>query len=213
MFDQQLRNSTKRLLAPIAKITVGWLSPYQLTAIGGLVGVAAALAASQSWWMLALGLWLVNRFLDGLDGAVARISRRSSDAGGYVDITVDMVVYGSIPLGVGFGHGTATVWAATAVLLASFYVNTITWTYLSAVLEKQGLGASSTGEPTTVTMPVGLVEGAETILFFVLILALPTLAAPIMVIMAALVIVGAAIRFVAGHNQIKTGLNSEVSAR
>jgi len=202
MFDHTLRSPVHHLLAVPSRYVARWLSPGQVTVVGGVIGLGAAVAASAGWWALALTAWIVNRVVDAMDGAVARVSSRSSDAGGYLDITVDMVVYAAVPLGVGFGRDDQVVWVAVAFVLGSFYVNTITWTYLSAVLEKRGRGAAAAGESTAVTMPAGLVEGAETIVFFGLFLAIPSLAAPIMMVMAALVMVGAGIRFAAGRKQI-----------
>jgi hypothetical protein len=47
-------------------------------------------------------------------------------------------------------------------------------------------------------MPAGIIEGAETIAFFSLILALPAYAAPLMYAFALLTILGAALRFAQG---------------
>lgn len=139
-------------------------------------------------------LWLANRIVDGLDGVVARTTGRTSDTGGYLDMVVDVVVYAAIPLGVAVGKGGTAAWTAAAVLLASFYLNTITWSYLAALLEKRGWGAASKGESTSITMPAGLVEGTETIVAYTLLLALPSAAVAIMGAMAALVLLGAALR-------------------
>ena len=62
---------------------------------------------------------------------------------------------------------------ALALLLSSFYVNAASWMYLSAVLEKRSVGAAARGETTSVTMPSGLIEGTETILFYALFLLFP----------------------------------------
>lgn len=85
------------------------------------------------------------------------------------------------------------------VLLAVFYVNAASWMYLSAVIEKRrAMGAHRTAphhsaavtpggagnsanprsatpaELTSVTMPTGVVEGTETVVFFALFLLLPS---------------------------------------
>ena len=134
------------------------------------------------------------------------MTARTSDAGGYLDMVVDVVVYAAIPVGVALGQGGAgtgrgdgtAVWVATAVLLASFSINTITWAYLSALLEKRGRGADRAGESTSVTMPPGLVEGTETIVAYTILLAWPAAAVPTMAVMAALTLVGAGLRTRAG---------------
>ena len=45
----------------------------------------------------ALLLFILNRLFDGLDGAVARATRRT-DRGGFLDIVFDFAVYGAVPL-------------------------------------------------------------------------------------------------------------------
>ena len=72
-------------------------------------------------------------------------------------------------------------------MLASFYVNAASYLFLSAVLERRNHGAAARGELTTVTMPGGLVEGAETVVFYSLFFIFPAQLAPLFGLMAALV--------------------------
>ncbi len=125
-------------------------------------GAAVALANSFRW--LALASWLIGRFLDGLDGAVARHRGVQSDLGGYLDMMGDTLGYAAVPIGVAFANSNARIWMWCAVLLASFYVNTMSWTYLSALFEKRAVGPRSSA--TAIVMPRGVIEGAETIVFF-----------------------------------------------
>ena len=60
--------------------------------------------------------WCLNRFLDGMDGVVARATKTSSDFGGYLDIVVDFTVYGVVPLGIVLGHPTAQRFVLVVVL-------------------------------------------------------------------------------------------------
>jgi len=203
VFDRQLRLVSTRILTPLVRGPLASANPSALTVLGGVMGVAAAGAAARSSFLLALGLWLANRLIDGLDGLVARSNGGGSDAGGYLDMTVDVAVYALLPLGVAAGVDQDHRWVAAALLLASFYFNTITWTYLSSIQEKWGRGAAATAESTAITMPVGLVEGAETIVFFTFMLSVPSLATATMFAMAALVTFGATYRFVAGWRQIQ----------
>lgn len=63
--------------------------------------------------------------------------------------------------------------------------------YLAAVLEKRNAGAAARGEMTSVTMPGGLVEGAESLVLFSLMLLFPAYAVALFLAMAALVAVTA----------------------
>jgi phosphatidylglycerophosphate synthase len=148
------------------------------------VAVAAGVAAWQTAWLAALALWLLSRVLDGLDGAVARYRGSASDLGGLIDIVGDTIGYAVIPLGVAAGIDTRGGWIAVAVLLATFYVNAVSWTYVAALLEKRSAGAAATGAPTSTVMPRGLVEGTETVVFFVVALVWPEVAAVVFAVMA-----------------------------
>jgi phosphatidylglycerophosphate synthase len=152
-----------------------------------VLAAGAAIAAWRQVALLAVVAWLLSRLADGLDGAVARHRGRASDRGGLVDIVSDTVGYAVIPLGVAAGVDTRSGWVVVAVLLATFYVNAVSWTYLAALLEKRSVGATSTGATTSTVMPRGLVEGTETIVFFALALAWPGGAIGVLAVMAAAV--------------------------
>ena len=66
-----------------------------MTTMAGLaLGLAAAFASAMD--TVTFGRILLFRLADGLDGAVARASRKS-DFGGYLDVTADFLFYGAIP--------------------------------------------------------------------------------------------------------------------
>jgi phosphatidylglycerophosphate synthase len=166
MFDRALRTTKDRALEPAARLATKIVGPLPLTMASAACCVGAGLAAAQGRRWLALALWLGGRTIDGLDGTVARLRHATTDLGGYLDILLDTVGYAAVPLGVAWQVDERATWMAVALLLGSFYVNAISWAYLSAVLEKRSRGAATTGESTAVTMPPGLVEGAETIVMF-----------------------------------------------
>ena len=198
MFDQRARPHVAQLLGPLGHGPLARFSPLIITAAGLAVGLAAAGAAAFGWWLFSLVLWWLNRLLDGIDGLVARTTDRASDIGGYLDMCADVIVYAALPLGVAVGHDQRSVWIATAFLIASFYVNIVAWSYLSALLEKRQAGTASFGEATSVTMPRGLVEGAETIVLLSLIVAVPRFTVWTMSLMAGAVAVSAVLHIVSG---------------
>ena len=172
MLDHTLRAYKDDLLRPLAG-QMGRISPNTITVLALIAGLAAAGAAAMQWYWPALGLWLFNRVLDGLDGLVARAHGSQSDFGGYLDIVLDFIVYAAVPIGLYWGNPTGANGIGVILLLGSFYVNAASWIYLSAILEKRAAGAIAQGELTSVTMPKGLVGGTETILFFILFLVWP----------------------------------------
>lgn len=175
MIDTRLRPLVSRMLHPLVT-PLRRVPPVAVTllALGFGLGAAIAVAVGMHW--VALGCWLVSRLLDGLDGALARRTGTASDFGGLMDMTLDTIVYSAVPIGIAYADGSAATWALCAVLLGSFYINLTSWSYLAALLEKRGLGAPASGEQTSITMPGGLVEGAETIVAYAVFLALPAIA-------------------------------------
>lgn len=135
---------------------------------------AAILALGLPAW-LALPPLLLSRLADGLDGALARASRKT-DFGGYLDITCDFLFYGAIPLAFVLrdpGNG-----AAGAFLLCSFYVNGASFLGFAVLAERHGLQSTGRGEKS-LYFTTGLLEGTETILFFLALCLWPGLFAPL----------------------------------
>lgn len=189
MIDHRLRDVKDRAIEPVARrLAAARVAPGWLTFAGMVGGVGAGVLAWRgfTWW--ALVAWLAGRAFDGLDGAVARRGGRAGDLGGYLDQLADTVGYAAVPLGLAAGIGSAGVWAACAVLVASFYVNIVSWAYLSALAEKRGAGAVASGATTSIVMPTGVVEGAETIVLYALMLAVPAWLPGWFWLMAALVV-------------------------
>jgi phosphatidylglycerophosphate synthase len=189
MFDKALREPKEFAMALAVRGPIRHIHPTTVTALAAVAGLAAAAAAWQGAYLPALGLWALNRLLDGLDGTLARLTGRQSDLGAYLDILLDHLVYAAIPLGLAMAAGTPAALVALAGLLSSFYINAASWMYLAALLEKRQAGAAARGELTGVTMPAGLIEGAETVVFYSLFLLLPGAIAPLFWLMAALVLV------------------------
>ncbi len=191
MIDKALREPKESLLSPLVRGPLRRVHPTTITVVAAVVGLAAAGAAWQGAYWLALGLWAANRLLDGLDGTLARLTGQQSDLGGYLDIVLDHVIYVAVPLGLALAAGTAAAFLAFGLLVCSFYINAASWMYLAALFEKRSAGAAAGGELTAVTMPTGLIEGAETVVFFTLFLLLPGAIVPLFGLMAALVLLTA----------------------
>lgn len=196
MIDQKLREAKDRAIDPVVRglvalrVGAGWF-----TTAGLITSLAAGALAWRglTWW--ALVAFLAGRVFDSVDGAVARRAGTASDLGGYLDQLADTIGYALVPLGLAAGAGTTAVWAACAVLVASFYVNIVSWAYLSALAEKRGAGVAAVqGTATSIVMPTGLVEGAETVVLYAAMLALPRWLPGWFWLMAALVAVTVAQR-------------------
>jgi phosphatidylglycerophosphate synthase len=191
VFDEWLRLFKDRLLAGPAA-SLGFLSPNAVTGLAFLAGAAAVAAIATGARWTALGLWLLNRILDGLDGTLARVQGRSSDLGAYLDILLDFAVYAAVPIALVLAAPEAGATFAALVLMACFYLNAASWMYLAALLERRGQHAGA----TRVVMPAGVVAGAETILFYSAAILLPRQLRTILWLMAVLVFVGVVQRLV-----------------
>lgn len=196
MLDAVVRPMKDSLLRPLAR-RLGWLPPAAVTLLALTAGLAAAALLSSGLFAAGLVLWCANRFLDGLDGVVARENGGQSDFGGYLDTLADFLVYAAVPLGLVLGvGGSPERWLALVVLLSSFYVNSASWMYLAALLEKRSAGAGPRGESTSITMPDALVGGTETVILFSLFILLPSHLVLLFWLMAALVAVSVVQRLI-----------------
>lgn len=185
MQDAYLRRQKDRLLTPLAGTAFSSIHPNWVSVIALGVGLGSVVAILGQWYWLGLGLWALNRSLDGLDGLIARVHHKQSDFGGYLDLFLDFIIYLTVPLAFAAAQPTvANLWACLA-LLASYVLNTISWTTLATLLEKRN--RPSVGRLTSMEMPTGLIEGAETMIFYTLFYLLPSQIALLFTIMAILV--------------------------
>jgi phosphatidylglycerophosphate synthase len=143
----------------------------QITLFGLALGlVAAGLIAMGAHMGLALIPLLAGRVADGLDGAVAR-ARQKTDFGGYLDIVCDFIFYGAIPLA--FAIRDPAFALPAAFLLTSFYANGASFLAFAVFAEKNDLKTSARGEKS-LYFTAGLLEGTETIAFFIVICLWPS---------------------------------------
>lgn len=158
------------------------VSASAVTAAGLAAGVATCVAVAFEQWLLALALWLVNRTLDGLDGAVARLAQ-PTDLGGMLDFLADFVVYGGFVVAVSIATPDARV--ACAVLLAAYLLNNVALLSFASLIEKRGLGL---GDERSLRFTAGLTEGTETAIAYTAICLVPAHAGTIAWIFAAMVL-------------------------
>ncbi|MFQ1702780.1 CDP-alcohol phosphatidyltransferase family protein [Loktanella agnita] len=147
-----------------------------VTLIGGALGLFAALLIALGLPGLALLPLLASRLADGLDGAIARATQKT-DFGGYLDIAIDFLFYGAVPMAFVL-HAPAQNGAAGAFLLASFYFNGTSFLGYAILAEKHGHETTAQGQKS-LYYSNGILEGTETIVFFVLLCLLPQYFAPL----------------------------------
>ena len=211
MIDAPLR---RVLAAPLDRIAGAIdrdpVTPDRLTGAGLVVGLASAGSAAAQLWVLALVLWLFSRLLDGLDGALARrragtestTSADSAGAGGFLDITADVVVYGTTVVGVGIGVTSAghAGWLPFVAVLTGYYVNGAAFLAFSSIAERTG---HRIDDGRSLSFFGKIAEGTETIVVHSLWLILPVHAATIAWVWAVVVAISAIQRIVVGYRTLR----------
>lgn len=164
MFDARLRPlidpSLNRMGRALARLGV---TADQVTLIGAALGVAAGLGLATHHYGIGLGLIAANRLLDGLDGAVARATRKT-DLGGYLDIVGDFIFYVAVPIGFGFADPANLPFAL--VLVGAFTLTGVSFLAFATLAAQRGLETQAHGEKSFF-YNTGLAEGTETIVAFV----------------------------------------------
>lgn len=191
MLDGWARRLVQPPLDRAGRAVAARMTADQVTLAGlGFALLAAAMiaAGAAAWALLPL---LASRIADGLDGAVARV-RGKTDFGGVLDIACDFAFYAAIPLGFVLADPAGNGLAG-AVLLASFYVNAATFLGYAILAEKRGMQTQARGEKS-LYFTAGLMEGSETIAFFVLMCLWPAGFAPLAYTFAALCLITALAR-------------------
>jgi phosphatidylglycerophosphate synthase len=175
------------------RLAAARLPPAALTAAGWAAGAGACAATALQAWPAALGLWLANRLIDGLDGPTARAAGAPSDAGGFLDIVADFSVYAGIILGLAVAVPAARL--ACVALLTAYYVSGTAFLALSSLAERR---QQLLGDERSLRFVGGLAEGTETVAVYVLLFLLPQYAVMIVWAFTAAVAITAAQRAVIG---------------
>ncbi len=171
MLDARLRPLINPSLNRMGRFLAGMgIRANTVTLTGFAIGMAAAVAIASGATLAGLVLMALNRFADGLDGAVARATRKT-DLGGYLDITLDFFFYGAIPLAFAILDPANNALPATA-LLCSFYANGSAFLAFAIMAERKNLTTSAQGSKSLYYLG-GLAEGTETITIFLLMALVP----------------------------------------
>ncbi len=142
----------------------------RLTVVGFLLGIACVTSIASGLYELALIFLLLNRLADGLDGELARLDT-PSDAGGYLDITLDFVFYALFPLGFALADPLQNALPA-AVLIASFVGTGASFLAFAVQAQKRSIESPDFAYKSLYYLN-GLAEGTETIICFTLMCLFP----------------------------------------
>ena len=178
MLDAMMRRALDPGLDRAGRVLAGrGIQANQVTIVGLALGLLAAalIALGAAGWIALIPL-LAGRVADGLDGAVARASN-ITDFGGYLDIVCDFIFYGAIPFAFVLRDPTGNG-IAGAFLLTSFYANGASFLSFAILAAKRGMKTDARGIKS-LYFTAGILEGTETIAFFLLICVYPDAFVPL----------------------------------
>lgn len=165
MFDARIRplidRPLQRLASPLVQRGV---TADQMTLAGLAAGLLAGVTIAMGYFSLGLGLIVLSRLADGLDGAIASQTTKT-EFGGYLDIVADFAFYAVVPLG--FAVASPDNAVAAAALLAGFILSGVSFLAFAILAAKQGITSELHGSKSFYYAG-GLAEGAETIALFVI---------------------------------------------
>lgn len=140
------------------------VSANQLTVLGFVIGLAAAVLVATHYFLGAVAMVLVSRLCDALDGAVAR-QTRVTDAGGFLDIALDFLFYAAMPLAFAVADPARNALPA-AVLLAAFVGTMSSFLAFAVMAAKRGITSLAYPDKSFYFLG-GLTEATETLAFLV----------------------------------------------
>lgn len=166
MLDPLLR----RWIDPSLNRVGAWLARRNMSANAvSLAGLAVGLITVPllAWgrYDAALVVILLNRLMDGLDGAIAR-HKGTTRFGGYLDIMCDMAFYAAVPVGFALARPDNALWAA--LLLASFVCTASSFLGRAVLAAQRSEPDDGARGRKSFLHAAGLIEGTETIIAFVL---------------------------------------------
>jgi len=200
MIDPLLNKILRPPLALIAKplVRLG-ISANQVTVFGFVLGVLAVPAIIAEHFDLALILILLNRFSDGLDGAVAR-QTHTTDAGGFLDISLDFIFYSAIVFAFIVSHPEQNA-VAGSLLMLSFTATGSCFLAFAIMASKHNIDNPQYPNKSLYYMG-GLAEGFETILVLCLFCIFPEHFVAIALVYTAACFITAGVRIVTGYQTL-----------
>ena len=160
MLDSRIRPLIDPPLSAVAgRLVRLGVTANQVTWLGFALGLLIIPGVWAGWHLLAFWLLLLNRLCDGLDGAIARLTRKT-DIGGYLDIVLDFIVYSAVVFSFCLAQPENAVYGA--FLIFSFIGSGTAFLAYAVMAEKRGIETTAQGEKSFYYLD-GVAEGFETI--------------------------------------------------
>jgi phosphatidylglycerophosphate synthase len=167
MIDNKLNNYLRPYLSYLAKKTIKLsISANTVTIIGFVLGLFCFYSIINFYLFTAFFFLVLNRFCDGLDGAISRVVG-PTDIGALYDITSDFIFYSLFPIAFIF-LDIKNAYAISFLLLS--FVSTQTIFLASAWMIEKNKILVSVKQKKSFFYIGGITEGFETIICFILML-------------------------------------------
>ena len=165
MFDERVRAILPRAVTPVIRLLAqAAVTPNVLSVVAFGTALVAGGLVANGFTRLGIGVWLVSRVGDGLDGILARETGRSTALGAFLDITLDMAAYSAMVVGFAIAHpDLGVVWA---IILVGYVLAITTTLALSNAAAAAGRRVSDTNR--TFQFTTGMAEAGETTAMYVL---------------------------------------------
>jgi len=172
----------------------------RVTIAGFAAGIAAIPFICFHAYGVALFLIIINRISDGVDGALARLTR-PTDSGGFLDITLDFIFYSGIVFAFALADPENNA-LSSCFLIFSFMGTGSSFLAFSVMAEKNGIKSLEYPNKSLYYLG-GLTEGTETILFFILFCLLPDYFSGLAILFSILCWITTCTRIVTGYKTLK----------
>ena len=167
MFDEQINKTLKPVLDFLAKkLSQLNIQPNVVTLTGFFFGLCCFYFIVKEMFIYASIFLFLNRFCDGLDGALARLIGQT-DIGAFYDIISDFLFYSLYPISFIFLDVENAY--SICFLLLSFVATQTTFLASAWIVEKNKLLISKNQKKSFFYIG-GITEGFETIICFIMML-------------------------------------------
>ena len=209
MLDKWTGTAVRPLLHIVAKKLeqYGILANY-ITIGGFFIGITAVPVLAMEQYVLALLLIIINRTMDGLDGALARI-QGTTDVGGFLDIVLDFIFYASIILGFALANPQSNALTACWLLFA-FMGTASSFLAFASIAAKRGV-ENPVYQNKSLYYLGGLAEGTETIIFFVFMCLFPSYFVAIAAVFSVICMITTCTRVLVGVHTFKITTASRIN--
>ncbi len=172
MFDRKIQLYTQKPLIFLGNFLKKFLNANQITFIGFIFGFLMCMSIFYNHYSSAIIFLLLNRFFDGLDGVVARLST-PTPLGGFLDIVFDFIIYSGFVLAFGLSNDDFTF--VSMILIFTFIGTATTFLAKSAIKPSMQIRHNKPEISKSFYYSQGIVEGLETTIYMFLCLIFPNL--------------------------------------